>query len=409
MVKTIVRILAKTITGIFLIGFIALFPYTLTPVYRFAEEAPFSGSQLYNPYSETDFTCWQRINFHAHSDYWGSIGITNALYSTPENISRAYRESLGYTLAGISDYQHINRSLDTSGAFIPVYEHGMNIQRVHQLPVNAKRVTWLDYVLWQGLNHKQHILKALNRQSDFIILAHPKLDQGYSKHDFRKLGNYQAIEILNTFAYWLPAREEWDAALSAGHYVLAAGNDDLHNLGKEREFGYRFNSLATCSTDSESLLSTLQKGNYIVTGIHREAKDNRERKKQKLDGVEERIHSFTVRGDTLSFSVSHPTFFLAFIGQDGKILAKEEEAETLTYVMKPGDSYARAEAHFTDHTNIFLNPVIRYSGDITEYHKNTSIKPFQTVLFIILRLAVWISVFSFILIKVMLQWRPKKA
>lgn len=405
MVAKIFRIIIKIITGIFLLALLLLFPYTITPVYEYPDSKPFRGDKLYNPYEDTDFQHWQRINFHAHSDRWGSPGITNALANSPEQIHDIYVNELGYTMAGISDYQHINRSLDTMSSFIPVYEHGYNINRVHQLPVNAKRVSYLDYPLTQKTNHKQHVINTLRRQSDFVAIAHPHLDSGYKAPEIKDLSNYQAIEILNTLAFYRNAVDLWDVALSSGKYIVAVGDDDTHNLDKRREFGYRFNAVGTNSKDGDVLLEEVKKGNHFVVSIHRSSKDNLERKKQKLKDVERRISGFTVSGDTLSLAVTDSVFYLAFYGDNGKELMKIDGTLEAQYIMQPEDSYVRAEAHFKDHTNIYLNPVVRYSGDITEYQPHATVKYFTTIIYTIFRIAIWLMLFSFVLVKVIIRWR----
>ena len=405
MFKKLFRILVKIISVIFLFILLILFPYTITPVYQFPEPKPFTGEKLYNPYSNTDFATWQRINFHAHSSYWGNIGITNANQNSPENIYKAYHDELGYTMPGVSDYQHINYTLDTMPAFIASYEHGFNINRVHQLPVNAKRVTWLDYPLTQGLNQKQHVINALHRQSDFVILAHPNLDNGYLPEEVAKLTQFQAVEILNTFNYWGQAQEQWDAALSAGNYVLAVGDDDLHDLGKYGEFGYRFSSVGTESKKSEDLLRELKKGNHLIVGINRESGDNLSIKKQKLKGVEQRITSFTVSEDSLTVTVDYPTHYICFIGQNGTILSKESGVKELTYIMQPGDAYARAEIHYKDHTNVYMNPVARYSEEAPTKHNSAKVNILITIIYIALRISIWLALFSILLIKVIIRWR----
>ena len=405
MLKKLFWILVKIISVIFLFILLVLFPYTITPVYKFPEPKPFTGEKLYNPYSKTDFTTWQRINFHAHSSYWGNIGITNADENSPEKIYKMYHDELGYTMPGVSDYQHINYTLDTMPAFIASYEHGFNINRVHQLPVNAKRVTWLDYPLTQGLNQKQHVINALHRQSDFIILAHPNLDNGYSPEEVAKLTQFQAVEILNTFNYWKPAQEQWDAALSAGNYLPAVGNDDLHNLDKNREFGYRFSSVGIKSKKAEDLLPEIKKGNHLIVGIHRESGDNISVKKQKLSGVEQRITDFSVSDDSITITVDYPTHYIAFIGQNGTILSKENGVQELIYIMKPDDTYARAEIHYKDHTNVFMNPVARYSEEAPTIHNPATVTVFRTILYIAVRISIWLALFGILLIKVIIRWR----
>ena len=408
MVSKIFRFIIKTLTGILLLAMLVMLPYTITPVYQYPEPTQFKGEKIYNPYKNKDFSEWQRINFHAHSNHWGNIGITDANSNTPENIYKMYREELGYTLPGISDYQHINRSLDSLQSFIPVYEHGYNINRVHQLPANAKKVTFLDYILWQTVHNKQHVINTLRKQSNLVILAHPKLDNGYKPRDFQRLTNFQGIEILNTYVHNKPAMDYWDIALSSGKYIVAAGDDDLHNLSREKEYGYRFNSVVTKHKEADSLIANIQRGSHIVVDLPRASKHDLAWKKKKLRRLEKRIKTFTVSGDTVTLEVVPAIKHITFIGQDGKVLKKTEKDKMLTYVLQPDDTYLRAEVKFLDDIRFFFNPVVRYTSDISEYQQNATIQVLPTVIFSLLRIAIWIALFSFVFIKVMIRWKGRK-
>src|SRR5262245_62871086 len=44
-------------------------PYAWSPVYRFPDAAPFTGSSLYNPYAGGG-GAWKRANLHAHGNAW---------------------------------------------------------------------------------------------------------------------------------------------------------------------------------------------------------------------------------------------------------------------------------------------------------------------------------------------------
>ncbi len=115
-------------------------PYACSPVYRFPEPAPFAGTQFYNPYAGLR-GAWKRVNLHAHGTAWG--GLTNGQQAS-EDVVRTYR-ALGYDLAGVSNYHAIaaHDGVDT----LPLYEHGYNISKRHQLAIGARRVEWLDFPL----------------------------------------------------------------------------------------------------------------------------------------------------------------------------------------------------------------------------------------------------------------------
>ena len=44
---------------------------------------------------------------------------------------------------------------------MPLYEHGYNISKEHQLAIGAERVEWLDFPFWTWLNQKQFILNRV--------------------------------------------------------------------------------------------------------------------------------------------------------------------------------------------------------------------------------------------------------
>src|SRR5262245_39900668 len=102
--------------------------YVRGPVYRFPSPAVFTGSAWFNPYAETR-DHWVRANLHAHGRAWS--GFTNGRQSA-QGIVDAYHRR-GYPIAGVSDYQHI-AAFDGVNT-IPVYEHGYNLGKRHQLAI----------------------------------------------------------------------------------------------------------------------------------------------------------------------------------------------------------------------------------------------------------------------------------
>src|SRR3954470_13978528 len=130
---------------------LALAPYAWGPVYRFPESFPFSGTHLWNPYESLAGT-WQRANLHAHGRAWS--GLTTGEQSD-EAVAQRYSE-LGYSVPGVSDYQHIAAfdGVDT----MPLYEHGFNAGKNHQLAIGAHAVEWFDFPLWQSISNQQYVI-----------------------------------------------------------------------------------------------------------------------------------------------------------------------------------------------------------------------------------------------------------
>ena len=52
---------------------------------------------------------------------------------------------------------------------------------------------------------------------------------------------------------------------------------------------------------------------------------------------------------------------VSFVGQNGKLLAKNKNTFSAMYVIRPEDRYVRTVIDFGSGASIFLNPVFRYS------------------------------------------------
>ena len=121
---------------------IVLIMNIFVPVYRFDEPAPFSGEYLHNPYQNMDSTQWKQANFHAHTRRMG--GVTNGRSNTNELVDSIYRR-LGFDHVGISDYMYINDYESDKEGYIPGYEHGYGVFKIHQLCLGAEKVRYIDY------------------------------------------------------------------------------------------------------------------------------------------------------------------------------------------------------------------------------------------------------------------------
>src|SRR5262249_15512465 len=133
-------------------------PYAWGPIYEFPEPVPFSGAALYNPYKSAHDR-WQRANFHAHGRAW--VGLTNGAQSDAE-VAHRYRD-MGYDVPGVSDYQRIAARHGIST--LPLYEHGFNVIKQHQLAIGARDVEWFDFPLWQSRSHQQYVIDRVKRKT----------------------------------------------------------------------------------------------------------------------------------------------------------------------------------------------------------------------------------------------------
>ena len=332
----------------------------MAPVYDFPVPRPFSGDKIYNPYEGMDSTHWKKVNFHFHVHAWG--GLTSGRNNTVEDFWKTYKK-LGYDIPCISDYQHINTFNKDSIFYIPAYEHGFGLRKKHQLLIGARSVLWLDYSLFQDLNHKQYILNRLHDQNEIVAIAHPDWEGGYSLNDMKYLSNYQLIEVLDNNWRSVP---QWDAALSSGHPAFIVGDDDAHDIHNPYQIGRCCTFINSPACKSVDVLNSVKRGDafgadiYMSTGETFDQKAKNARKIPVLQSAE-------VHHDTLRIKVNKKAIKFVFIGQNGKIKKVVRFTDQAWYKIGPEDTYIRTQIMFFNRWNgpgtvFYLNPVFRYNG-----------------------------------------------
>lgn len=316
-------------------------PYVRGPLYDFPPEAAFSGTQLLNPY-ETVSHPWQRANLHAHGRPWG--GLTNGRQSDAD-IVRTY-ESFGYSVAGVSNYQHIAAAHGVPT--IPIYEHGYNLVKRHQLAIGARSVTWFDFPLWQTLSNQQYVIDRVAATADLVALAHPYSRDAYALEDLRQLTGYQLIEVVNgPFLF----EDSWDAALSAGRIVWGIGDDDTHDLTDGRRTAVAWTMINAPSSNTADVVEALRAGRAYAVA----------RTNESASAIETTLTSATVRDGTLHVTCEGDSSTFIFVGQDGAVRKTVKGARSASYAFSHDDTYIRTVIR-SPRTTMFLNPVLRHEG-----------------------------------------------
>lgn len=315
-------------------------PYTCSPVYQFPEPSPFRGARFYNPYEQLRGQ-WRRANLHAHGQAWG--GLTNGQQPS-QHVADTYK-SLGYDIAGVSNYHAIaaHDGIDT----LPLYEHGYNIRKRHQLAIGAHRVDWLDFPIWQSRSQQQFVIDRVGRTADLVGLTHPDSRSAYSLDDLTHLSGYHYIEVVNGP---FESTAAWDAALSSGHAVWAMGNDDTHDTGDPRRTAAAWTMIDAASTRSHDVIPALRAGRAIAVARSTSADET-----AGMDVVVTRVE---MTGDTLSIATQGEPSDIEIVADGGQPRAAAVGVHDITYTFAPRDSYARAVIR-TPRTTIFLNPIIR--------------------------------------------------
>jgi hypothetical protein len=325
--------------GLVLFAVLVTLPYIRGPIYRFPDPVVFSGSQFLNPYAGP-IGAWQRANLHAHGIAWG--GVTNGKQSSSEIIA-AYHK-LGYSLAGISDYQHIRAN--DGAATLPLYEHGYNVNKRHQLAIGAHAVEWFDFPLWQSPSNQQFVIDRVKAKADLVALAHPSRDS-YSADDLRQLTGYDLLEVVNgPFVM----EEAWDAALSSGHLVWGLANDDTHDITDRQRNGVAWNMIGADSASTADIVQALKAGRTYA--VMKTAEDP-----SLPDPPVPGVH---FNNGTLTVTSTEPSTFW-FIGQNGTVRNSVNQTTQAIYTFANEDTYIRTVIR-SPRTAIFVNPVVRYDG-----------------------------------------------
>jgi hypothetical protein len=315
-------------------------PYARAPLYQFPTSTVFAGPAFLNPYA-TARGNWKRTNLHAHGRAWN--GFTNGRQSADE-IVQAYHK-LGYPIAGVSDYQHI-AALDGVNT-IPLYEHGYNLGKRHQLAIGARGVEWFDFPLWQSTSDQQFIIDRVKAQADLVALAHPSSRDAYSLDDLQQLTRYDLLEVVNgPFVM----EDAWDSALSTAHLVWAVANDDTHDLNDPRRTAVAWNMIDTATGSTADVVEALKAGRTFA--MMRSDDDSAP--------VDPSVPAVAFDGATLTVSVREPSAF-AFIGQDGVVKASFKHRLQASYRFAAIDTYIRTVVR-SSRTTTFVNPVVRYDG-----------------------------------------------
>ena len=342
-----------------ILGFVAIVVAIslFRPSYSFDEPKPFQGNYLHNPYKDMEPDNWIQANFHAHTRQYG--GLTNGRVNTNEMLDSVY-SALGFDHIGVSDYNKINYYDSANPSFIPTYEHGYGLFKIHQLCIGAEKVRHLDYFAFQNLSMKQHTLNRLAKQTRLAIPAHPSfVKKGYLVEDMKYLSNYKLMEVLNGFRI---STAHWDEALSNGHLVYLIANDDSHDVTDITDVATRFTMINAPANEAECLLQALENGNAVGVDFPVKRKETLEQKIQRIKNNLTYVTQVELKSDTLLISASKIMSKIIFIGQDAEELEVQKKVKTAKYVIQPEDEYVRAVLKFDDGTTLYLNPITRHES-----------------------------------------------
>ena len=346
--------------------------YITCPVYSFEEPKPFAGHRFYNPYQNITDDVWMKCIFHLHTKSW--MGLTNG-ENTFGEVTDVYRK-LNYNVVAISDYMRINPIKSLDFQYIPVYEHGYNVKKAHQLALGANKVVWRDYFFWQNMHHKQHVIDLLKKNSILVAVNHPSMRSSYPPDDFKYLSGYDLFEVLNGTHI---SETAWDVALSSGHTAWLIANDDAHTVNNPARVQREVTFVNVPAPESDEVLKCLAKG--ISFGVHfpRKKQSTIEEKIMEAEVVSFPV-SIQVYEDTLRVVWQQMMRKIEFIGDNGKTLKTVADCNTAYYHICSNDSYVRTKLTSPEGIVYFLNPVVRCSDDEPVKHPANQINKYNTFL-----------------------------
>ena len=368
---------AKTLLAIVLIAVFAIIATSISPIYDFKAPEPFSGPDVFNPYSTLDSAhCWKRANFHTHTKV---EGIMNECDYTPVQIHEAL-EKLGYDIVTFSNHNELTQHPFDSCLQVNLYEHGYNLTKFHKLVFGCNDVWRFDHLLPLLASQKQFQINMLKEHSDLVQFNHPLRTKLLSRDEFEKISGYQLIELDSGRS---TENEYWDWALSSGHYSFALANDDLHYPDRSHCIAVRCNFLCCPSARYEDILNTLRRGCFYSMRIPDYGNGDWETKylgNQSLPSVK----NIGLCDSTIFISLSEKADSIKITGQDHVTLSIATYCDSLSYTMRNNDPYARITAYFPEGEVIYTNAFARYDSSYsdTPYKENCAqVNILLTILF----------------------------
>lgn len=368
-------------------------PFLISPIYDFPDPKPFHGHKIWNPYQNIDSSNWHKGNFQIQAMAWG--GITDGSNNPTDSIYALYKR-LGYDIIGISDYMKINTYQSDSPAYIPIYEHGYNFRKTHQVSIGAEKVFWLDFPFYQTTSQKQFIINHLRGKTKLLSIVHPNFSlEGYSHKDLKYLVNYDLLEALNHQRFSL---SHWDAALSNGHAKYILADDDAHDINNPYLVGVVATFINSNSVHQQDVINALLEGKSYGFVPYTPDNDNYNKKADRAKNLPF-LKSANLNGNLFSVKVSTKALKFDFIGQNGVIKKSYANVDSCSYFIQENDTYIRAEIDFGGGEKIYLNPVFRYDTEDPLYEENLNINWWKSILSWIL---FWL-ITIFILRKILVQ------
>ena len=358
--RKFLHILYTAAASVVLLLLLAVWVTGISPIYNFRAPRPFSGPDIFNPYSALDTAAgWKRANFHTHTRVKGPFP-PNECEAWPQETYDTYRK-LGYDIVTFSNHNELTVHPFDPSLQVNVYEQGYSPFKFHKLVFGSPGVIHWDPLLPLLTSQMQFELDYLGRSSDFIQLNHPYRTIGLTEVDMKALSGYEIMELDTHVS---TQNEYWDQALSAGHYSFGLANDDLHHARDPYKIAIRCNFLCTPSARYEDIKNTLLGGCYYAMRVPNYGDGDWEEKIGKNRSLP-RVESIGLKGDTLYMTLSQKADSIRVNGQNHATLLLARDTDRVDYTLGADEPYARLTAYFPGGEVIYTNPFARYDASLS--------------------------------------------
>ena len=383
--RRLLHILYTAVASLSLLLLMAVWVTSMSPIYNFRAPQPFSGPDIFNPYSALDTVRgWKRANFHTHTRVKGPFP-PNECEAWPQETYDTYRK-LGYDIVTFSNHNELTTHPFDPLLQVNVYEQGYSPFKFHKLVFGSPGVTHWDPLLPILTSQMQFELDYLGRRSDFIQINHPYRTIGLTETDMKALSGYEIMELDTHVS---TQNEYWDQALSAGHYSFGLANDDLHHAREAGKIAIRCNFLCTPSARYEDIKNTLLGGCYYAMRVPNYGDGDWEEKIEKNQNLPA-VSTIGLAGDTLYMALTAKADSIRVNGQNHATLLLARDTDSIEYVLEADEPFARFTAYFPGGEVIYTNPFARYDASVAASPFNNSpqkVNVLLTVLFNLLVLA----------------------
>ena len=355
--KQALTVIGRVLGTLALLFLLLVWVTGVSPIYNFRPAQPFSGPDLFNPYSAMDSASgWMRANFHTHTRVKGPWPLNECPYDAAYTDS--VLRSLGYDIVTFSNHNEITEHPYDSTLQVNVYEQGYSPFKFHKLVFGSPSVKHWDPLLPLLASQMQFELDRLGADADFIQINHPYRTVGTTSERMALLSGYQLMELDTHIS---TENEYWDAALSAGHYSFGLANDDLHHPERTALTAIRCNFLRTPSGTCEDLKKTLLGGGFYAMRVPDYGDGDwavKREKNRELPVVE----AIGLEGEEIYLTLSQKADSIRINGAGHRTLLVATDTCRIRYALPEGEPYARMTAFFPDGAVIYTNPFARYDA-----------------------------------------------